>query len=55
MSTIKSNNTGGLVQEFDHTFLPSISAKISLGLAALAMLPCLIKLFLMKYDMGKDK
>lgn len=38
--------TGGLVQEFDHIILPSISPVVTILLSLLAMLPCLAVLWL---------
>lgn len=37
--------TGGLVQEFDHAVLPSITPRITLFCTVLSILPCLIKLW----------
>lgn len=37
--------TGGLVQEFDHNILPSITPFITLVLTVMMMIPALIKLW----------
>lgn len=43
-------NTGGLVQEFDHLVLPSIKPITTFVLTFLAVLPCICKLLIAKYD-----
>lgn len=43
-------NTGGLVQEFDHSVLPSIKPITTFVLTFLAVLPCIYKLLIAKYD-----
>lgn len=43
-------NTGGLVQEFDHLVLPSIKPITTFILTFLAVLPCICKLLIVKYD-----
>lgn len=43
-------NTGGLVQEFDHLVLPSIKPITTFTLTFLAILPCVCKLSIDKFD-----
>jgi len=43
-------NTGGLVQEFDHQFLPSIKPITTFVLTFIAVVPCTCKLFFSKFD-----
>lgn len=43
-------NTGGLVQDIEHVVLPSVPASWTFLLSAVAMLPCLVKLWRMRYD-----
>lgn len=43
--------TGGLVQEFEHSVLPSIRPSVSFVLTFLSMLPALIKL----WHLGADR
>lgn len=38
------SNTGGLVQEFQHSVLPSVSPAVTFAAVALMMLPCCMKL-----------
>lgn len=47
---VKNSITGGLVQEFEHTFLPSISPRLTFIIVAMAMLPCCIKMLLYKTE-----
>jgi alpha-1,3-glucosyltransferase len=48
------SNTGGLVQEFKHNFLPSISPAVTFAAVALWMIPCCIKLIFFKSDSPKS-
>lgn len=45
-----SQNTGGLVQEFDHLVLPSIKPIATFLLTFVAVLPCICKLLIAKFD-----
>lgn len=49
----KNSNTGGLVQEFQHTILPSISPAMTFLIVSLAMLPCCIKMLTVKTESVK--
>ena len=44
----KASSTGGLVQTFDHTVLPSITPGVTFALTGLAMVPVLLKLCTLK-------
>lgn len=46
----KNSNTGGLVQEFEHSILPSISPQITFLAVSIAMLPCCIKMLFLKTE-----
>uniref|UniRef100_A0A182PK42 Alpha-1,3-glucosyltransferase n=1 Tax=Anopheles epiroticus TaxID=199890 RepID=A0A182PK42_9DIPT len=46
--TTKASSTGGLVQTFDHTVLPSITPTVTFALTGLAMIPVLLKLWSLK-------
>lgn len=46
----KNSNTGGLVQEFEHSVLPSISPQMTFIAVSLAMLPCCIKMLFNKTE-----
>lgn len=46
----KDSNTGGLVQEFTHSVLPSISPLMTFIAVSLAMLPCCIKMLFYKTE-----
>lgn len=48
-------NTGGLVQEFDHVVLPSIKPMVTFVLTFVAVVPCIYKLLIAKYDRCGDK
>ncbi|XP_073964519.1 ALG6/ALG8 family glucosyltransferase xit [Choristoneura fumiferana] len=48
---VEASMTGGLVQEFEHTVLPSIKPVVTLVLTAVTMLPALIKL----WHLGADR
>lgn len=48
--TTPGSNTGGLVQEFEHQVLPSIKPMTTFILTGLFMVPCVIKIFTLKYD-----
>ncbi|KAG5678744.1 hypothetical protein PVAND_008389 [Polypedilum vanderplanki] len=48
------SNTGGLVQEFQHTYLPTISPQVTFILTAAAMLPCCIKILFIKNESIKS-
>lgn len=43
-------NTGGLVQEFDHLVLPTIKPIATFLLTFIALIPCICKLVMAKYD-----
>ena len=49
-----NSNTGGLVQEFKHNILPSVSPAITFLIVALMMLPCCIKLLSFKPESPKS-
>lgn len=44
------SNTGGLVQEFKHNVLPSISPAVTFVLVAVMMIPCCVKLLSFKTE-----
>lgn len=46
----QESNTGGLVQEFKHSVLPSISPAVTFVAVALLMVPCCLKLMTIKLD-----
>lgn len=48
------SNTGGLVQEFKHSVLPSITPAMTFGAVALMMIPCCIKLLSFKSEAPKS-
>lgn len=45
-----NSNTGGLVQEFEHVVLPSISPAVTFLAVAVLMLPCCLKMLYVKTD-----
>ena len=48
------SNTGGLVHEFKHNVLPSISPNVTFAAVAFLMIPCCIKLMTSKTDSPKN-
>jgi len=46
----KASMTGGLVREYEHSVLPSITPMVTFALAILFMLPALIKLFIVSKE-----
>lgn len=48
------SNTGGLVQEFKHIVLPSISPAVTFIAVAVLMIPCCIKLMTVKVESPKS-
>lgn len=45
-----NSNTGGLVQEFEHTILPSITPQTTFIIVGIAMLPCCVKMLFVKTE-----
>lgn len=50
----KNSNTGGLVQEVEHSFLPSISPQLTFIVVSVAMLPCCLKMLFFKTESIKS-
>lgn len=49
-----NSNTGGLVQEFKHNLLPSVSPAVTFLIVALMMIPCCVKLLSVKTESPKS-
>lgn len=49
-----NSNTGGLVQEFKHNVLPSVSPAVTFLIVALMMIPCCVKLLSVKTESPKS-